>query len=66
MRLGGWEIVIVLGVILILFGPRRLPEIGKAFGRTIQEFRQASKHDDNGEQAQAEDKTQGKTKKDSA
>ena len=60
MRLSGWEILVVLGVILLLFGPRRLPEIGKAFGRTIQEFRQASKGSE--EQPDAEDKAQGKSK----
>ncbi len=46
MRLGGWEIVIVLGLVLLLFGPRRLPEVGRAFGRTIQEFRKSSRSDD--------------------
>lgn len=48
MRIGPWEIVILLLVVLLLFGPRRLPEIGRAFGRTIQEFRHATKEDKNG------------------
>jgi sec-independent protein translocase protein TatA len=48
LRIGPWEIVVLLVVVLLLFGPRRLPEIGRAFGRTIQEFRHATK-DDKGE-----------------
>lgn len=43
MRIGPWEIVLLLLVVMLLFGPRRLPEIGRAFGRTIQEFRRATR-----------------------
>ncbi|MDP2872625.1 MAG: twin-arginine translocase TatA/TatE family subunit [Bacillota bacterium] len=43
MRIGYWEILVLLLVVVLLFGPRRLPEIGRAFGRTIQEFRHATK-----------------------
>ena len=40
--LGPAEIVLVLIIALIVFGPGRLPEIGSALGKTIREFRQAS------------------------
>ena len=33
--------LVVLGVILILFGPNRLPEIGKGLGEAIREFKKA-------------------------
>jgi TatA/E family protein of Tat protein translocase len=39
MRIGFWEIVVVLVVALVLFGPNRLPEMGKALGKAIREFR---------------------------
>ena len=42
--LGGPEVILILVVALIVFGPRRLPEIGKSMGRLLSEFRKAS-HD---------------------
>jgi Tat protein translocase TatB subunit len=40
--LGGPEIVLILVVALIVFGPRKLPEIGKTVGKMLAEFRKAS------------------------
>ena len=40
--LGGPEIFLILVIALIVFGPRRLPEIGKTMGRMLGEFRRAS------------------------
>lgn len=40
--LGGPEILLILVVALIIFGPRKLPEIGKSMGRMLAEFRKAS------------------------
>jgi len=38
-RLEPLDIVLILGLALILFGPRRLPEVGRGLGRAISEFR---------------------------
>jgi TatA/E family protein of Tat protein translocase len=39
----GWpELVILLVVVLIVFGPGKLPDIGNAIGRGVREFRKAS------------------------
>ena len=39
----GWqEIVIVLFIALLVFGPRKLPEMGRSLGKSIREFRQAT------------------------
>lgn len=38
-NIGPMEIAIVLIIALIVFGPKRLPELGKSLGRGIQEFR---------------------------
>ena len=39
----GWqEIVIVLFIALLVFGPRKLPEMGRSLGKGIREFRQAT------------------------
>jgi sec-independent protein translocase protein TatA len=33
------QILLVLGIALIVFGPKRLPEMGKSLGRGLREFR---------------------------
>jgi sec-independent protein translocase protein TatA len=39
----GWpELIILLIVVLIIFGPGKLPDIGNAIGRGVREFRRAS------------------------
>lgn len=44
--LGGGEWLILLVIVLIVFGVGRLPEIGGALGKSIREFRQNAKNDD--------------------
>ena len=39
-NVGPLEIIIVLVIALIVFGPKRLPELGKSLGRGINEFRE--------------------------
>jgi sec-independent protein translocase protein TatA len=43
-----WEILIVLVVLLLLFGAKRLPEMGRSLGRGMREFKDAvtGKEDD--------------------
>jgi Tat protein translocase TatB subunit len=40
--LGGMEILLLFALALLLFGPRKLPEIGKTVGKTVGEFRKAT------------------------
>lgn len=40
--LGGWEIILILAVVLILFGAKKLPELAKGLGQGIREFKKAS------------------------
>jgi sec-independent protein translocase protein TatA len=40
--IGGWELVVILFVILILFGGKRLPEFARNLGRGVREFKKAS------------------------
>jgi TatA/E family protein of Tat protein translocase len=42
LGIGPGELLLILILALIIFGPRRLPEIGRALGKSIREFRQAS------------------------
>lgn len=36
------ELIIILVIALIIFGPRKLPELGKSLGRSLSEFKRAS------------------------
>ncbi|HYU78160.1 MAG TPA: TatA/E family twin arginine-targeting protein translocase [Vicinamibacterales bacterium] len=36
------ELIIILVIALIIFGPRKLPELGKSLGKSINEFKRAS------------------------
>jgi len=38
-RLGTQELLLILGIALVIFGPGKLPEIGKSFGKAIGEFK---------------------------
>ena len=42
-NLGGTEILLILLVILLLFGAKRIPELAKGLGKGIREFKDASK-----------------------
>ncbi|MCC5906504.1 MAG: twin-arginine translocase TatA/TatE family subunit [Balneolaceae bacterium] len=39
---GGFEMVIIVLIILLLFGAKRIPELARGLGQGIQEFRKAS------------------------
>jgi sec-independent protein translocase protein TatA len=43
-----WEILILLAIILLIFGPKRLPELGRSLGRGAREFKDSIKgrHDE--------------------
>ncbi len=41
--MGPWEIAIILLIVLIIFGPSKLPQMGKAMGQAIKEFKKAGK-----------------------
>ncbi|QOR68133.1 twin-arginine translocase TatA/TatE family subunit [Cytobacillus suaedae] len=43
MNLGFGEIALIVFVALLLFGPKKLPELGKAAGKTLSEFKRATK-----------------------
>jgi sec-independent protein translocase protein TatA len=41
--LGGTEIILILGITLLLFGGKKLPELAKGLGQGIREFKKATK-----------------------
>ena len=40
--LGNTELIIILVVVLILFGPKRLPQLGKSLGKTMRSIREGA------------------------
>ena len=44
--LGPWELLAILAVIVLLFGAKKLPQIGKGFGEGIRNFRKGLKDDE--------------------
>jgi sec-independent protein translocase protein TatA len=51
-NIGPLEIIVVLIIALIVFGPKRLPELGRSLGRGIREFRGSVTGDHDDEDAQ--------------
>lgn len=45
-NVGPLEIVVVLVIVLVIFGPKRLPELGRSLGRGIREFKGSLTGDD--------------------
>lgn len=41
--LGMWEVIVILLVVLILFGAKKLPELAKGLGSGIKEFKKATR-----------------------
>ncbi|HEY8362934.1 MAG TPA: twin-arginine translocase TatA/TatE family subunit [Tissierellaceae bacterium] len=72
-KIGIWELILILGLALIIFGPGKLPEVGKALGKAISEFKyyvnnpskelKESKADSNKTEAKIESKVEAKEEK---
>ena len=40
---GGWEVVLILAVVLVLFCAKKLPELAKGLGQGIKEFKKSTR-----------------------
>lgn len=40
---GGWELVVIVLVVVLLFGAKKIPELAKGLGKGIREFKDATK-----------------------
>jgi sec-independent protein translocase protein TatA len=52
-NIGPGMLVLIVIVALLLFGPSKLPELGRAFGKTLREFKNGAKDMMSDEEAQA-------------
>jgi len=43
---GGWELVLIVGVVLLLFGGKKIPELAKGLGKGIKDFKKAVNEDE--------------------
>jgi sec-independent protein translocase protein TatA len=42
---GGWELLLIVGVVLLLFGGKKIPELAKGLGKGIKDFKEAVNED---------------------
>jgi sec-independent protein translocase protein TatA len=47
-----WEILLILLLVLLVFGPKRLPEMGRSLGRGFREFKESITGQDKDEKAE--------------
>ena len=59
MKIGMQELIVVLIVVIIIFGPTQIPKLTKIFGKSVKSFREGIEEENSGE----EDKTENDTKK---
>ena len=64
--LGPTELIIILVIILILFGPKRLPQLGKSLGKTMKAIREGAEGKLDGADDDDSDTVKGESKKESA
>ena len=55
MGFSGWHLFIVLIIVLIIFGPGKLPSVGKQLGSAISEFKSSMKGDEKDKAAASEE-----------
>jgi sec-independent protein translocase protein TatA len=53
---GPWQIVLIVVVILLLFGGRKIPELMKGLGKGMKEFKDATKSDENNDDNSKQEK----------
>jgi len=43
---GPWQVVLIVAIVLLMFGGKKIPELMKGLGKGMKEFKQATKEDD--------------------
>jgi sec-independent protein translocase protein TatA len=56
-RIGLTELLVILGIVIFLFGAKRIPEMGKGIGEGIRNFKKSMKNDDTEETGSEERKS---------
>ncbi|NLN86954.1 MAG: twin-arginine translocase TatA/TatE family subunit [Syntrophomonadaceae bacterium] len=45
-NIGPWELVLVLVIVLVIFGPGKLPKVGESLGKALSSFKKAREDDE--------------------
>jgi sec-independent protein translocase protein TatA len=53
-NIGPWELIIVLVIVLVIFGPKRLPGLGRQLGKGMREFKDSITGNDSDKDAEEE------------
>lgn len=56
-NIGAWELVIIVILVIVIFGGRKLPELGRGLGKGLANFRQAVREPDSSNADQPPDKS---------
>ena len=52
-KMGVMELIIILVIVLVVFGPKQLPKLSKMFGKTVKNFKEGME-EENGSEAEKE------------
>lgn len=55
--MGPLELMIILGIALLIFGPKNLPKLGKSLGQTVKNVREGMEGDDEPKKVEASEET---------
>ena len=56
--IGPWQVVLIVAIVLLLFGGKKIPELMKGLGKGMKEFKNATKED---EESSTEEKSDSKS-----
>jgi sec-independent protein translocase protein TatA len=60
-RIGPWEIILILVIVLIIFGAGKLPQVGSAIGKGLRSFKKGASGDESEEEEDAKSETVSRT-----
>ncbi|MEQ8236146.1 MAG: twin-arginine translocase TatA/TatE family subunit [Syntrophomonadaceae bacterium] len=49
-NVGPWELILILVIVLVIFGPGKLPKVGESLGKALQSFKKAQEGEDEKEE----------------
>ena len=65
-KIGIWELLVILVIVLLIFGPKALPKLGSSLGKTIGNFKKGLSEDDEDDEDLSEYKKEKKAAEEKA
>lgn len=63
MKMGIWELLVILVIVILIFGPKALPKLGKSMGKTIGNFKKGLNEDDDDDEEESVKKAEADDEK---